>query len=64
MRTLIADPTLLDATLATLEPGVTTDGGWTREYSDPSTGSTAPARSGELPRTTRRAPADGARRRL
>jgi len=39
MRTLIADPTLLDATLATLEPGVTTDVGWTREYSDPSTGS-------------------------
>ena len=38
MRTLIADPALLDATLASLEPGITTDSGWTREYRDPRTG--------------------------
>lgn len=38
MRTLIADPALLDATLASLEPGATTDGGSTREYRDPRTG--------------------------
>lgn len=37
MRTLIADPTLLAPTLASLHANATTDAGWTREYIDPTT---------------------------
>ena len=37
MRTLIADPTVLEPTLASLHPEATATSGWTREYLDPAT---------------------------